>query len=145
MAIDAALRQIYLPWHGRSARAPDSQYPVIEPVDSESAEQRSGRVPETCGDRGSTGIIRNCISQILDYGEGLTAEAVQRAGQAFFTTKAPGQGFGIGLFLANANIERFGGRVRLTNREGGGALHPSDITLDTSIDMTATINWHGSG
>ena len=26
--------------------------------------------------------------QILDYGEGLTGEAVQRAGQAFFTTKA---------------------------------------------------------
>lgn len=57
--------------------------------------------------------------QILDYGEGLSGEAVQRAGQPFFTTKAKGQGFGIGLFLANANIERFGGRVRLTNREGG--------------------------
>lgn len=57
--------------------------------------------------------------KILDYGEGLTGEAVQRAGQPFFTSKAPGQGFGIGLFLANANIERFGGTVRLTNREGG--------------------------
>jgi two-component system sensor histidine kinase RegB len=61
--------------------------------------------------------------QILDYGEGLSGEAVQRAGQAFFTTKPRGQGFGIGLFLANANIERFGGSVRLMNREGqdGGA------------------------
>ena len=57
--------------------------------------------------------------EILDYGEGLTGEAAQRAGEAFFTSKAPGQGFGIGLFLANANIERFGGSVRLTNREGG--------------------------
>ena len=57
--------------------------------------------------------------EILDYGEGLTGEAVQRAGQAFFTSKAPGHGFGIGLFLANANIERFGGNVRLTNRERG--------------------------
>ena len=57
--------------------------------------------------------------EILDYGEGLTGEAVQRAGQAFFTSKAPGHGFGIGLFLANANIERFGGSVRLTNRECG--------------------------
>ena len=61
--------------------------------------------------------------QILDHGEGLSGEAVQRAGQAFFTPKPRGQGFGIGLFLANANIERFGGTVRLTNREGqdGGA------------------------
>ena len=57
--------------------------------------------------------------QILDDGDGLTGEAVQRAGQAFFTTKGSGKGFGIGLFLANANIERSGGRVRLTNREGG--------------------------
>src|SRR5690242_16884339 len=57
--------------------------------------------------------------QILDYGEGLSGEAAQRAGQPFFTTKTKGQGFGIGLFLANANIERFGGKVRLTNREGG--------------------------
>lgn len=64
--------------------------------------------------------------QILDYGAGLTGEAAQRAGQAFFTSKAPGKGFGIGLFLANANIERFGGSVRLTNREGGAC---TQVTL----------------
>lgn len=37
--------------------------------------------------------------EIIDDGEGLTAEATQRAGEAFFTSKIPGQGFGIGLFL----------------------------------------------
>jgi two-component system sensor histidine kinase RegB len=58
--------------------------------------------------------------EILDSGKGLSEETAQRAGQAFFTNK-PGHGFGIGLFLANANIERFGGSVRLTNRERGGA------------------------
>lgn len=59
--------------------------------------------------------------EINDDGKGLSAEVMQRAGEAFFSTKAPGQGFGIGLFLANANIERFGGSVRLFNLEGGGA------------------------
>jgi two-component system sensor histidine kinase RegB len=59
--------------------------------------------------------------EIHDDGEGLTGEAAQRAGEAFFTNKAPGQGFGIGLFLANANIERFGGNVRLFNHPDGGA------------------------
>jgi len=58
--------------------------------------------------------------EILDFGKGLSEETVQRAGQAFFTSK-PRQGFGIGLFLANANIERFGGSIRLTNRKRGGA------------------------
>ncbi|MDO8895797.1 ATP-binding protein [Nitrosomonas sp.] len=59
--------------------------------------------------------------EIIDDGEGLSAEAMQRAGEAFFSSKTPGQGFGIGLFLANANIERFGGSVRLFNLESGGA------------------------
>ncbi|MBL8496708.1 sensor histidine kinase [Nitrosomonas sp. JL21] len=59
--------------------------------------------------------------EIIDDGEGLSAEAMQRVGEAFFSSKKPGQGFGIGLFLANANIERFGGSVRLFNLETGGA------------------------
>ena len=72
--------------------------------------------------------------EIHDDGEGLTGEAVQRAGEAFFTNKAPGQGFGIGLFLANANIERFGGTVRLFNHpEGGACIH---VTLPLIPNMT---------
>ncbi|MBZ0104805.1 MAG: sensor histidine kinase [Sulfuricella denitrificans] len=58
--------------------------------------------------------------EIRDRGPGLSPDVQQRAGQPFFTTK--GHGFGIGLFLANATIERFGGRVLLINREGGGVL-----------------------
>ncbi|MDC0575834.1 ATP-binding protein [Nitrosomonadaceae bacterium] len=58
--------------------------------------------------------------EILDFGKGLSEEALKRAGQAFFTSKDE-HGFGIGLFLANANIERYGGSVHLTNYEKGGA------------------------
>lgn len=57
--------------------------------------------------------------EIHDHGPGLTPEAASRAGSAFFTTKQEGRG--LGLFLANATMERLGGSVRLTNREGGGA------------------------
>ncbi len=65
--------------------------------------------------------------EIRDRGQGLAPEVQQRAGQPFFTTK--GHGFGIGLFLANATIERFGGKVLLTNREGGGALTRISLPL----------------
>ncbi len=61
----------------------------------------------------------NFILKIHDHGQGLTLEAAARAGSAFFTTKE--QGRGLGLFLANATVERLGGKVRLFNREGGGA------------------------
>ena len=57
--------------------------------------------------------------EILDHGAGLTPDAAAKAGSAFFTTKQEGRG--LGLFLANATLERLGGRVRLFNREGGGA------------------------
>ncbi len=59
------------------------------------------------------------ILEIHDSGQGLSAEAELKAGSAFFTTKA--EGHGLGLFLANATLERMGGSVRLYNREQGGA------------------------
>ncbi len=57
--------------------------------------------------------------EIHDHGSGLSDEAEHKAGSAFFTTKT--EGHGIGLFLANATLERLGGSVRLFNREQGGA------------------------
>jgi two-component system sensor histidine kinase RegB len=56
---------------------------------------------------------------VLDRGPGVSPEVASRAGQAFFTTKPEGDG--LGLFLARTVLERFGGSVRLNNREGGGA------------------------
>ncbi len=67
------------------------------------------------------------IIDILDRGPGLTPEVQARAGELFFSTKSPDDGMGIGLFLANATIERFGGSVHLFNRSGGGAC--TRITL----------------
>lgn len=62
--------------------------------------------------------------EIRDRGPGITPELQARAGDIFFTReRSPNNmGLGIGLFLANATIERAGGSVRLTNREGGGAV-----------------------
>ena len=63
--------------------------------------------------------------EILDQGAGLSDEVALKAGSAFFTTKQEGRG--LGLFLANATIERMGGSVRLFNREEGGAT--TELTL----------------
>jgi two-component system sensor histidine kinase RegB len=62
---------------------------------------------------------QNFTLEIQDHGEGLSEEALLKAGSAFFTTKTGGRG--LGFFLANATIERIGGSVRLFSREGGGA------------------------
>ena len=59
------------------------------------------------------------VLEIHDHGSGLTSEVAARAGSAHFSTKQ--EGHGLGLFLANATLERLGGSVRLSNRAGGGA------------------------
>jgi two-component system sensor histidine kinase RegB len=73
----------------------------------------------------------NFYFEIQDYGQGLTPEAAANAGSAFFTTKQEGRG--LGLFLANATIEQIGGKVRLFNREGGGATTEVVLPLAKTI------------
>lgn len=59
--------------------------------------------------------------EVRDRGPGLAPDAYARVGREPFTTKAAGEGMGLGLFLAHAAIERLGGRVYLTDADGGGA------------------------
>jgi two-component system, sensor histidine kinase RegB len=72
----------------------------------------------------------NFTLNIHDHGQGLTPEAAVRAGSAFFSTKREGRG--LGLFLANATVERMGGKVRLFNREGGGATTEIVLPLNAA-------------
>ena len=74
---------------------------------------------------------KHIVLEIHDHGPGLTPEAVARAGSAFFTTKQEGRG--LGLFLANATLDRMGGSVRLFNREGGGATTEVTLPLKETI------------
>jgi two-component system sensor histidine kinase RegB len=65
----------------------------------------------------SAGIVRACV---IDRGPGMTADVLQRVGEPFFTTKVPGEGMGLGLFLTRALAEQLGGAFHLTSRSGIG-------------------------
>jgi two-component system sensor histidine kinase RegB len=58
---------------------------------------------------------------VQDEGSGMTDEVLARAGEPFFTTKEPGRGMGLGLFLTRSVIERLGGRFHLSSSPGEGA------------------------
>lgn len=64
---------------------------------------------------------RELCLEICDSGTGLSEGVASHAGEPFFTTKPPGRGLGLGLFLAHATIKRLGGTVQLVNRAEGGA------------------------
>jgi two-component system sensor histidine kinase RegB len=50
---------------------------------------------------------------VADGGAGLGDSVATRAGEPFFTTKPPGSGMGLGLFLVRLLAERLGGSFRL--------------------------------
>ncbi|WXL26673.1 ATP-binding protein [Ectopseudomonas mendocina] len=57
---------------------------------------------------------------IRDFGAGVPLAIAEQLGRPFFTTK--GKGFGLGLFLSQASVNRAGGTVKLYNHEEGGTL-----------------------
>ncbi|HOB60916.1 MAG TPA: ATP-binding protein [Candidatus Competibacteraceae bacterium] len=68
--------------------------------------------------------------EIRDQGAGLTPEALRHAGEAFFSTKE--NGAGIGLLLANAALERLGGRVSLRRDPHGETCTRIDLPAHAS-------------
>jgi two-component system, sensor histidine kinase RegB len=57
---------------------------------------------------------------IADRGSGLSAGDQGKLGRAFFTTKPPGKGTGLGVVLASRAIERLRGTLCWEDRPGGG-------------------------
>ncbi len=57
---------------------------------------------------------------VHDRGSGMSDETLARATDPFFTTKEPGQGMGLGLFLSHMIIERLDGRIRFESAPGRG-------------------------
>ena len=57
---------------------------------------------------------------VADRGPGIAPEILRRIGEPFFTTKPPGQGMGLGFFLARTIVERLGGWLQLRSEVGSG-------------------------
>jgi two-component system sensor histidine kinase RegB len=52
---------------------------------------------------------------IRDYGPGISAELAEQIGEVFVSNKT--SGLGIGLFLSQSNLSRFGGKITIQNCE----------------------------
>ena len=68
---------------------------------------------------------------IRDFGAGLDAEKMATLGQPFVTDKA--EGLGLGLFLSQATLTRFGGSVILQNAAEGGTVTQITLPLLTAV------------
>jgi two-component system sensor histidine kinase RegB len=80
--------------------------------------QASGRdAPVTLRVSAEMGRIR---ATVQDQGKGMPPEILARVGEPFFTTKGPGEGMGLGLFLTRALAEQLGGEFHIASRPGAG-------------------------
>lgn len=66
---------------------------------------------------------------VQDRGVGMSAETIARIGEPFFTTKDPGRGMGLGLFLVRALAAHLHGEVRVESALGRGTT----VTLELPV------------
>jgi two-component system sensor histidine kinase RegB len=126
--------------------------PAVEVAVHESARGRALTVPASALAQALRGVLKNAQEAsprltpvqlsargqdgrleiaVEDRGPGMAPEVLVRAGEPFFTTKPPGQGMGLGLFLTRSVVERLGGALELGARPEGGTR----VTLRLPFDV----------
>ncbi len=63
---------------------------------------------------------RHVSFEVRDHGSGIATGVLERVGEPFFTTKPPGKGMGLGLFLARTFAERWDGTLTLRSDPARG-------------------------
>lgn len=64
---------------------------------------------------------------ITDTGPGIPADSLEHIFEPYFTTKKPGEGTGLGLFVTRTLVEKMGGRIAVSSSPGEGTTF--SITL----------------
>ena len=66
---------------------------------------------------------------VSDTGEGIPKENIKRIFEPFFSTKSPGKGTGLGLFVTRNIVEKLGGAIDVTSRVGAGTTFTVALPL----------------
>lgn len=64
---------------------------------------------------------RAVLIRICDDGPGIPTERIGQVFDPFFTTRAPGEGTGLGLYIVGEIVREHGGAIAVTSPSGGGA------------------------
>ena len=76
--------------------------------------------------------------KVSDTGTGIDPEIIEKIFEPYFTTKAPGEGTGMGLSMAHGIIESYGGRITAESELGKGS------TFTIYLPVTRKRNEHRS-
>jgi two-component system sensor histidine kinase RegB len=89
-------------------------------------------------------LLRDSVRiSVADLGHGMSHEVLQRASEPFFTTKEPGRGIGLGLFLTRNVISQLGGQLEFRSALGRGT--EAIVTLPLGSATTSDAERSASG
>ncbi len=70
---------------------------------------------------GSETKSRYVYIAVQDTGPGMNEDELRRIFEPFYTTKGPGKGTGLGLFVSQSIIRAYGGEIEVSSRPGEGS------------------------
>src|SRR5262249_40125298 len=97
-------------------------------VNAEQAILKSGRLPGRITIRGRDEGGR-VVLEVEDTGPGVTPEDEAKLFQPFFTTKAVGEGTGLGLSVSYGIIDSMGGKIGYRRAPAGGAMFHFELPV----------------
>jgi len=90
----------------------------------------------------TVGLKQDCdnivVITVTDTGEGIAKENLKKIFDPFFSTKSPGQGTGLGLFVSNNIMRKLGGTIDVESRLGQGTTFFVRLPRQMKIDLTET-------
>lgn len=69
-----------------------------------------------------------------DDGPGIDAEQIGKVFNAFYSTKQPGKGTGIGLSVSYGLVKRYGGNITVSSSPGAGASFRVWLLTQPQVD-----------
>lgn len=87
------------------------------------------------------GMVEEVALSVRDTGEGIPKENLERIFEPFFSTKPPGEGTGLGLFVTRGIVEKLGGSIEVESRLGHGSSFCVKLPKHCEIKEELTENY----
>jgi signal transduction histidine kinase len=72
------------------------------------------------------------VIEVKDNGHGIHPDHMQRLFEPFFTTKPIGKGTGLGLFISYSLVQKQGGNISASSKQGQGAVFSIRLPIKQS-------------